>query len=369
MHEILHVVGVRWWSAIAAYAVNLAEAQLRAGDRVGLAALSGSPAAEEARRRGLSVPIAFGADAWDQARLRRELVAFLRTTPTEVLHVHTGAGHLTSELARRKTGTALVRTRGDVRAPRRTPWNRWLYGRADAVVVSGTFLLEPLRAFEIRPDRLDVVLGGVDPVRFAPEQLPDRTHARRRLGLPGDAVGVGIAGRLSPVKGHAHAIDALGACSPSVHLVISGEESQITRSMLAERARERGVMGRVHLLDRVDDVREIFAAIDIGLVASTGSEAICRVAGEMMASGLPVVASRVSVLPDMIRDGVDGVLVPPGDPAALAEALETLGADPECRARLGRAAREAASTRLSLETQARRYGEIYDAVLAGRRRA
>jgi glycosyltransferase involved in cell wall biosynthesis len=367
MHGILHVIGVRWWSAIAAYAVNLAGAQARAGNRVRVAALSGSPAEEESRRRGLRVPITFGPNAWDQARLRRALVAALADERADVVHVHTGVGHLAAELARRGIDAALVRTRGDVRAPRRTPWNRWLYARADAVALSGSFLLPTLAPFDIDRSRLSVVIGGVDPDRFSPGGLPDRTAAREAHDLPARAFVVGIAGRLSPVKGHAYAIDALAEVPDDVYLLISGEESQITRAMLLERATARGVRARVRLTGRMSDVREIFAALDVGLVASTGSEAICRVAGEMMASGLPVIASRVSVLPDMIQDGEDGVLVPPGDASAIASAIGRLHEDGDRRARIGAAARSTARGRLSLATQAERYREIYERAIARRR--
>lgn len=370
MHRILHVVGVRWWSAIAAYAVDLADAQRRAGHRVSLAALDGAPAVREARARGLEVTHTFGPDAWEQNHLRRRLAASVREKGVEVLHVHTGVGHLATELARRGHPAALVRTRGEIRAPRATPWNRWLYGRADAITLSASSLRDGIGTLGLAPRDLPVVLGAVDTERFAPGALPGREAVRRRLGLDPAAFVVGIAGRLSPVKGHVHAIRALAhPDAATVHLLVSGEEAQVRRADLAREAQAFGVSGRVHLVDRVRDVREIFAAIDVGLVASVGSEAICRVAAEMMACAMPVIASRISVLPDMITNGTNGVLVPPGDPQALALAMSSLAGSAETRMRLGRSAREAACRELSGDAVASRYDAIYRSAIASRRSA
>lgn len=368
MSRVLHVVGIRWWSAIAAYALDLATAQTRRGREVSLALTLDSPAVDRARERGLAVIARFGPGVAAQAALAGALRRRVAAGVVDVVHVHTGEGHLAAELARwGRRDVALVRTRGDIRPPRGTPWNRRLHRSVDAAVSSAGFLLDGWDRVRVPDGRRHVVHLGVDLEHFAPDRLPDRDAARHALELPDDAMVVGVVARLSPVKGHEtvlRALAALGDDGPPVHLLISGESAQLTPDDLRATATELGVADRVRFAERVDDVREVFAAIDVGVVASLGSEAICRVGGEMMAAGVPVVASRVSVLPEMVDDRG---LVDPGDAAGLAAVLDRLRADPDERERL-RARGLAWARRSSLQTMVDAYDAIYADARVLRRR-
>ncbi len=371
MRKILHIVGVRWWSALAAYAVDLASAQVRRGDRVTVSALKGSPSQREATRRDLASPLMFEASAPGLWRLARALRDFVRVEQPDVLHVHTGLGHVPAEWARRARRPAplLVRSRADIRRPRSTPWNKWLFRQSDALLLSGGFMRSHLSGFGVKPDRIWVLPGTVDTAHFRPEALLARSEARRRLLLPQDGFFAGIIARLSPVKGHRDAIQAcavLGDLDPAFHLVIAGEEAQITRRDLSRLAAGSGVTERVHFVGRLDDVREVFAAIDVGIVASVGSEAVCRVAAEMMSCGLPLVATRVGVLPEMLVGEETGLLVSPGEPEQMARAIRRVHADAALRAALGARAREKAVATYGFTAVAERCDMIYARVLEGR---
>ncbi len=369
MVHVAHVVAVRWWSAIAAYAIDLATAQHRTGRRVTVCALADSPSAERARAAGvpLAVPISRGVTG--QLRLARDLARHLARERPDVVHVHTGAGHAAAEIARSAgaPAVALVRTKGEVRRPQPSPWNRWLYRRADAVAVPARFLAPPVRTMTGRDPA--VIPGAIDAARFVPFTPGQRAEARRSLGLPDDAFVAGIVARLSPVKGHRVLLEAwarlVAGPIPKV-LVIAGEPAQLTERDVREWTGELGIADRVRFVGRLEDVRTVLAALDVGVVASTGSEAICRIGGELMASGLPVVASDVSVLPDMITDGETGRLVPPGDSTALAAALSELARDPDARASLGNAARRWAVTALARDVIVARHDELYASALARR---
>jgi len=355
------MVGIRWWSAIAAYALDLATAQTRRGREVSLALTLDSPAVDRARERGLAVIARFGPGVAAQAALVGALRRRVAAGVVDVLHVHTGEGHLAAELARwGRRDVALVRTRGDIRPPKGTPWNRRLHRSVDAAVSSAAFLLDGWDRVRVPDGRRHVVHLGVDLERFAPDRLPDRIPSRRALGLPDEALVAGIVARLSPVKGHESVLRALAALPPEgppVHLLLAGEPAQLGVDDLRALARELGIADRVTFAGRVDDVREVLAALDVGVVASLGSEAICRVGGEMMAAGIPLVASRVSVLPEMV--GEEGCLVDPGDAPALAAVLDRLRRDPDELDRL-RAHGLRRSRETSLEAMVDAYDAIYD---------
>jgi glycosyltransferase involved in cell wall biosynthesis len=335
---------------------------------VALAVELDSPAWEHATRWDLPVVARFSPGAAAQAALLGALRRRVQAGVVDVLHVHTGVGHLTAELARwGREDVALVRTRGDIRPPRGTPWNRRLHRSVDAAVSSSRVLLSGWDRVRVPVHRRHVVPLGIDLDRFSPHTLPDRDLARRELGLPTEALVVGIVARLSPVKGHdvlLRAVAGLDPDGPPVEVLVAGEPAQLTSKELRTRAVELGVGDRVTFVGRVDDVRGLLAAIDVGVVASLGSEAICRVGGEMMAVGVPLVASAVSVLPEMVGEG--GCLVPPGDVGALTDALDRLRRDPVERDRLTRHGLERAQA-LSLDVMADAYDEVYARARAERR--
>jgi glycosyltransferase involved in cell wall biosynthesis len=122
----------------------------------------------------------------------------------------------------------------------------------------------------------------------------------------------------------------------------------------------------VELLGTRRDVAELLAASDV-FVLSSRSEGLPMSILEAMAAGLPVVASAVGGVPELVVDGETGLLVPPGDPAALASALSRLVADPDLRRRLGAAGRERAEKRFSLHRFREEHVQLYERLLAGSR--
>ena len=154
------------------------------------------------------------------------------------------------------------------------------------------------------------------------------------------------------------------ATDPLPTLVIVGEGSE-------ERRREIEALagacpkGRVILAGFRQDVEACFAGFDI-FVHGARAEAFGLVLAEAAAAGLPVVATTVGGVPDIVRAGETGVLVPPEDPSALARAIVALVREPELRTRLGKRAREVAATEYSLELFGERYAALYADVRAGR---
>ena len=210
-------------------------------------------------------------------------------------------------------------------------------------------------------------------VRVVPNGVPvprgERAPVRRELGL-GDADTLLVAvGNLYPVKGHIVLLRALAllaergrASGLTVAIAGRGREEAALRDF----ARQAGIEGRVRLLGYREDVGDILAAADIYAMPSL-SEGLPLALLEAMAVGLPVIASRVGGIPEVVTDGEDALLVPPGDPAALAAAIERLAEDEALRAQLGNSARRKAERDYTLDAMLDRYEAIYAAISGTRR--
>jgi glycosyltransferase involved in cell wall biosynthesis len=188
---------------------------------------------------------------------------------------------------------------------------------------------------------------------------PGVVTLRQELRLsPGDRLVVAV-GNLYPVKGHAHAIDALARLAephPSVHLAISGR-GELEGALLA-RAREHGLEHRVHLLGLRSDVPAVLAAADLFVLPSL-SEGLPLALLEAMFAGCPIVATDVGQVRVALANGTAGILVQPGDSAALAAGLDRLLSHPAEARRLGGIAAMHAAGEYDLSRMVQRYAGVY----------
>ncbi|MGQ0721230.1 MAG: glycosyltransferase [Candidatus Eiseniibacteriota bacterium] len=204
---------------------------------------------------------------------------------------------------------------------------------------------------------LGVIYNGID-LGGRPEPA-GRAPARARLSLPPDRFVIGTVARLDPVKDHAALLEAcatIRAAVPSAHLVLVGDGPE--RAALERRAGELGVLEAVTFAGSRADARLLLPGFDL-YVNSSRYEGVSLTIIEAMAAGLPVVATRVGGTPEVIDDGRTGVLVPPGDPSALAAAAVDLARDPSRRRLLAAAARDEAERRFALERMLEEYAAVY----------
>jgi sugar transferase (PEP-CTERM/EpsH1 system associated) len=207
--------------------------------------------------------------------------------------------------------------------------------------------------------KLVTIHNGVDVGRFAGG---DRQAARRILRLPPYAVVVGTVGRLDPVKDHAgllRAFSVLRTDQPAAELVVVGDGP--CRPDLERLIHELGLTGRVHLLGMRQDVPVLLRAFDTFVLPSL-TEGISNTVLEAMATGLPVVATRVGGNPELVEHGVTGALVPVGNPLVLAAALRYYVEDARLREGHGEAARRRVLQHFTLERMAQGYRDLYESV-------
>lgn len=199
---------------------------------------------------------------------------------------------------------------------------------------------------------------------------------RDELHIPRDAQLLGVVARLEPEKGHRYLVAAMPAIlgsSPDAWLAIIGEGSQA--DALRAQAASLGdvVAGRIVFTGRRDDVSALTADLTVAVLPSLREAQGISIL-EAMARRRPVVASAAGGIPEVITDGVDGVLVPPADPDALAHAIGRLLADRVLRERIGEAGYRTVAERFSIDAQVKRIEAVYDeelaraGVLAGGRR-
>lgn len=212
---------------------------------------------------------------------------------------------------------------------------------------------------------------GIDMSEYAPVNAGRKIAQRGILGLPTDKTLVTYTGRLIEGKGLETLFAAMPALAdiPELHLVLIGSGSGQVISIepwLRKQAEAAELRGRVTFTGRVDNVAAYLQASDI-FVFPTLDEALGMSAVEAQACGLPAVASRTGGVPDIVEDGVTGILVPPGDAGALASGLRSLLADKGLRERFAAAARARAEERFALRTSVGRYAELFRSLTASRR--
>jgi glycosyltransferase involved in cell wall biosynthesis len=241
---------------------------------------------------------------------------------------------------------------------------RLLNGRYDRIVAPTTAILDALeREDGADRARLRVIGNGVDCERFAPLDRTRRDAVRDELGVPRDALLFCCVASFTPVKRHADLLDAFARLrfqEPRAHLLLVGDGP--LRADVEARGRAPGVRGAVTLAGNRGDVERLLGASDAFVLASS-TEGLSNALLEAMAAGLPVVATRVGGNPGLVRHGDSGLLVPPFDAAALAEAMAALSADAALRARLGATGRERVRNEFSLDAMARGYESLYRELL------
>jgi glycosyltransferase involved in cell wall biosynthesis len=278
------------------------------------------------------------------ARLRQAL----RSLAPDVVHTHLVHADVYGALT--AGGATLVSTKHNDDRFRLGPFRyleRTLTRRAARVIA----ITEALRRFTV--DRVGLPSNKVTVIHYGLDE-PPKAWGETDLKLPGGPIVLAVA-RLVPQKGVDVAVRALAGLDAT--LVVLGEGPE--RARLEALADELGV--RLLLPGRVGDVTSVLRRADV-LVHPARWEGFGLALLEAMLAELPMVATRVSSIPEIVVDGETGLLVPPDDPAALAAALRRLLDDDDLRRRLGEAGRRRAREQFSVERMARRTLEVYETV-------
>ena len=293
----------------------------------------------------------------------RSIAAAFRRHAVQVAHSHEFTMAVYGAWASRSAGVPHVITMHGSRyyagrLRRRVALRAAMSGRSRVVAVSHQLAGHISRDLRIGASRIEMIPNGV---RFVGPAAPAALRAELSLG-PGDRL-LAAVGNLYPVKGHSVLVEALAALSaryPRLHLAIAGRGE--LAGALAGQARALGLRERLHLLGLRSDIPAILAAAHVFVLPSL-SEGLPLALLEAMFAARPIVATAVGEVGSALDGGRAGVLVPPGDAAALAAAVDGVLSDGARAHTLAAAARARAVAEYDLRIMVRRYRSVYDDLL------
>jgi glycosyltransferase involved in cell wall biosynthesis/ribosomal protein S18 acetylase RimI-like enzyme len=307
------------------------------------------------------VPWLHASRAWNpigDARAFAELVAILRRERFDLVHTHNPKPGVLGRIASRLVGTPVVVN--TVHGLYATPEDRVLKRLPILAAERLAARFSDLELYQseedlrwarriglVRPARSALVGNGTDLRRFDPEAVAARRAGlRRALGLPEGAVVVGTVGRLVAEKGYRELFKAarlVRSTHPDVRFLVVGAPDADKADAIGE-AEIDGARSDVVLTGWRPDVRDLLGAMDV-FVLPSWREGVPRSAIEASAMALPLVLTDIRGCREVVRHGVEGLLVPPRSPHSLASAISALVEDPGLRARMGQAARRRAAER------------------------
>jgi glycosyltransferase involved in cell wall biosynthesis len=302
------------------------------------------------------------------------LARVIRDGRFDIVHAHGFKAGLVARLAARRAGRvpAIVTVHNHVLYRDIAPFTKWRYvtverwlargGRtARLITVSDTLREELVGEYGIDPELITTVHNGLDLAPLLADR--DRAGARERYGLPRDALVFGIAARFASQK----AMDVLVATAPALlgtHpeacYLLAGDGPLLDQA--EEAARATGFAERILFPGFERDVPGLLAALDV-YVSSALSEGLPLATIEAMAAGLPVASTRAGGTPEVVADGITGLLAEPGDAHGLADAMLRLADDAALRQRFGAAGRERAIAEFTEERMIERTLAVFEEVL------
>jgi len=335
---------------------------------------AGGEVEDELRAGGVSVRSLSVGARLASARTLRAIVAAaraLRRGRIDVVHGYQWRPALVGAVAGRLAGVPLrLASKRSLTGEDRQAERAWRHiaRQVDTVIVNADALRVEGEERGMRC-RWALLQNGVDTEHF--RLAPPDPAARAALGLDPRRPVVGTIGRLEDRKGHDQLLRAAGTMlaggngrRPQIVIVGDGP----LREKLQAQAQSLGVADSVRFVGAVADVRPSLAAMDV-FVLPSHAEGMSNALMEAMAAARPVVATAVGGNTEVVVDGKTGVLIPPADPAAIADAIAALLRDPDRAAGLGAAAREFVTRRFGARARVAELEHLYEERLALRRRA
>ncbi len=359
MKTVLHTESSSGWGGQEVRILTEARWLRDEGWRVLLAGQSRSPILAEAQREGIAVVPVVMRGAWDLPAVVT-LAAALKRERVALVHTHSSVDAWLGGLAARLRRIPVVRSR-HVSISIRSRWNPVYSLLADRILTSGNTIRQQVIAVGVNPTKVAAVPAGVDLDEFGPG--PGGERIRAELGLTPPVIGSVAMFRGS--KGHQYLLEAFEIVLrefPTARLLLVGDG--VRRQWIERLAGERGLSGVVCFTGFRRDVPDLLRALDCFALASVRTEGVPQSLLQALATELPVVASVVGGMPEVVEHGLTGLLVTPGDPQALAAGLLATLREPELARRRAKAGRQLVETRFSRAVTTERVIALYEELLA-----
>lgn len=354
--KIVHVVSSLQIGGMEHFVVRLAAAQQKQGHCVSILALKQGELIDEIHRLGLSATVLVGNKF---QRILQTLIFFRKQSP-DIIHSHNQTSLHYAHVGKRISRAPVVMTNhgqgmGSSRTPSKDEWNQ-----TDSVIAVSDAVADRMDR-NLLGTKLETIYNGVE---FAAPQR-SRVEIRTELGLePNQVVGIMVA-RIDHLKGHETLIEALSLLQakniPLTMLIVGDGTMRIEREQQADALGLRS--DEVQFLGFRSDVPDLLAASDIFVLPSL-TEGLPLSVLEAMSHGLPIVATPVGGIPELVLDQEQGILVPVQDSSALAEALTLLTSNPSQRQIMGTASNERVQAYFTYPRMLESYGHLYSNLLA-----
>lgn len=299
----------------------------------------------------------------------KQLTQRLREEPVDVIHAHTRVGQVVADVISRRLQIPYVTTWHGIYKPR-LGRRLWSCTGELSIAISDPVRQQLLQDFHVPKERVRCIHNGIDTTHYAIPPVPVAVETfRNRWQLPAGQPVIGGIGRLA--AGRVKGFDSLLVIThllkrvfPSIHTLIVGDGPR--RPFLEDVARRLGVRPHVHFVGEAEDIRVPLALMDLFVFTSRWPEAFGLTLVEAMAAGKPVVTTDVGAVPEIIRQGVDGLLFPVDDPLAMAGGITQLLKDHAAASRFGQQAQIRAREVFDLKQMTDKVEAVYREVIERR---
>ena len=326
------------------------------------------PIGEEIARTGVPFEVlGLNPGLWRPLDVLRLRDALQRSQPA-IVHTFLLTGSLYGRFAAMMAGVPVViGTEVNIyenKRPSHALMEKWLMAGTDAVIASAASVKDYyVKQVAADPAKVEVIYNAVDWAQL--ETTMSREAFRDSIGIPRDAVLAGIIARLTAQKAHSVLFDAMAQHPGLAHLQLLVVGDGELREELRHRVETLNLERRVHFAGARRDLGNILASVDLFAMPSLW-EGLPLSMVLAMGAGLPVVATRVAGIPEVVQDNHTGLLVAPGKSDELAAALARLVGDPELRRSLGQQARAFVRPRFGVEHYVTSITALYDRLLAAK---
>ena len=364
--KILHLDSEKTWRGGQAQVFYLASGLKERGYHIVVACPKVGPLFEKCRLAGLTnYPVKMLGEwdihsAWQIARL-------IRKEKPQIMHIHSACAHTLAQMARTfgfNSKTRLVLSRRVDFHIRKNPISYYKYRFGiDRIIAVSSGIKQVLIEDGLAMKKTTVVYSGIDLSRF--EVNLKANYLYQELNLDPTQPVVGIIAALAGHKDHRNFLNAasiVSSCLPQVQYLVVGEGG--LRRNLEELCKKLNLDNKVKFLGFREDVLQILTILDL-FVLSSYLEGLCTSLLDAQAAGVPVVATKTGGIPEIIKDGVNGLLVPPHDIKALAEAIIKLLKDKTLANQMSRNGKKRVKE-FSKEIMIRKTAEVYNELMQER---
>jgi len=350
--HIVHTEASQGWGGQEIRILTEAQGMIARGHRVTLLTPPGAKIFQAARYRGIPVEaMPFEKKTFQGVLAMRR---WLHNHTCDIINTHSSTDSWLVALAQIASArrAPVVRTR-HISALVSTSWTtRWLYASAsDHVVTTGERLKVALEErLALPPGHATSIPTGIDLNRFSRAASKSSDAIRSKLGIPADALVIGIAATLRSWKGHDYLLEAFTGLAdkfPSAHLLIVGDGPR--RQHLTEKIAATGLAERIHLIGHREDIPDVLATMDLFALPSYANEGVPQAIMQAMAMELPIVSTTVGSIDEAVEDGITGYLIEPKNTLQLEENLTMFLGDEALRQQMGKAGRDRAQAHFSLD--------------------